>query len=125
MALLVTLRRNKLSWIGIALLAAIVLMAVFAPLLAPVDPIKQNIIHRLEPPSAEFLLGTDSYGRDVLSRIIYAGRVSLLIGFVSVAVAMIIGSTLAILAGYIGGMFDHLGLGLEIGRSTVGERVCQ
>src|SRR3546814_14966182 len=63
MALLVTLRRNKLSWIGIALLAAIVLMAVFAPLLAPVAPIKQNIIHRLEPPPAEFLLGTASSAR--------------------------------------------------------------
>lgn len=111
MALLVTLRRNKLSWIGIALLAAIVLMAVFAPLLAPVDPIKQNIIHRLEPPSAEFLLGTDSYGRDVLSRIIYGARVSLLIGFVAVAVAMIIGSTIGILAGYIGGLFDQLVMG--------------
>src|SRR3546814_20095938 len=97
-------------------------MAVVAPLLAPVDPIKQNIIHRLEPPSAEFLLGTDSYGRDVLSRIIYGARVSLLIGFVAVAVAMIIGSTIGILAGYIGGLFDQLVL--EIGRASCRERGC-
>src|SRR3546814_15153136 len=98
MALLVTLRRNKLSWIAIALLAAIVLMAVFAPLLASVDPIKQNIIHRLEPPSAEFLLRTDSSGRDLLSPILYVARATLLIGFVAVAAAMLIGPTIGIIA---------------------------
>ncbi|NIA71414.1 ABC transporter permease [Pelagibius litoralis] len=111
-AILATLRQNKLSWVGLALLAAIVFMAVFAPLLAPHDPLQQNIIHRLEPPSAEFLLGTDSFGRDVLSRLIYGARISLMVGFVAVAIAMFVGSTIGILAGYIGGLFDQIVMGI-------------
>lgn len=106
------LRHNRLSWIGIGLLLLIVLTAVFAPWLAPHDPLQQNIAYRLEPPSAEFWLGTDSYGRDVLSRLIYGARVSLLVGFVAVLIAMCIGSSLGILAGYVGGMVDRLIMGL-------------
>lgn len=112
MAVLATLRRNKLSWLGVALIVLIVAVAVFAPLLAPYDPLKQNIIHRLEPPSAEFLLGTDTYGRDVLSRLIYGTRISLLVGFVAVVIAMCIGSAIGILAGYIGGLFDQIVMGM-------------
>ena len=111
-ALWAALSRNRLSWIGIALLLIIVLAAVFAPWLAPHDPLKQHIIYRLEPPSAEFWLGTDSYGRDVLSRIIYGARISLLVGFVAILIAMTIGTTLGVLAGYIGGLFDRLVMGL-------------
>ncbi|WP_108574903.1 ABC transporter permease [Pseudomonas sp. GV047] len=106
------LRKNPLSWIGIGLLLLIVLVAVFAPWVAPHDPLQQNIAFRLEPPSAEFLLGTDTYGRDVLSRLIYGARVSLLVGFVAVLIAMIIGSSLGILAGYVGGMVDRCIMGL-------------
>lgn len=112
MAVLATLRRNKLSWLGVALIVLIVAVAVFAPLLAPYDPLKQNIIHRLESPSAEFLLGTDTYGRDVLSRLIYGTRISLLVGFVAVVIAMCIGSAIGILAGYIGGLFDQIVMGM-------------
>ncbi len=90
----------------------IVLVAVFAPWVAPHDPLQQNIAFRLEPPSAEFLLGTDTYGRDVLSRLIYGARVSLLVGFVAVLIAMVIGSSLGILAGYVGGMVDRSIMGL-------------
>lgn len=111
-AILATLRRNKLSWLGIALIVLIVAVAVFAPFLAPYDPLKQNIIHRLEAPSAEFLLGTDTYGRDVLSRLIYGTRISLLVGFVAVMIAMCVGSAIGILAGYIGGLFDQIVMGL-------------
>jgi peptide/nickel transport system permease protein len=106
------LRRNRLSWIGIGLLLLIVLAAVFAPWLAPYDPLQQNIVARLEPPSAEFWLGTDSYGRDVLSRLIFGARVSLLVGFVAILIAMCIGSALGILAGYVGGLVDQLVMGL-------------
>lgn len=111
-ALWAALRRNRLSWIGLALLLLIVLAALLAPWLAPYDPLKQNIIYRLEPPSAQFWLGTDSYGRDVLSRIIYGSRVSLLVGFVAILIAMTIGSALGVLAGYLGGLFDRLVMGL-------------
>lgn len=104
--------RNRLSWVGLVLIAAIILVAIFAPLIAPYDPLEQNIVARLEPPSAEFLLGTDSYGRDVLSRLIYGTRISLTVGFVAILIAMSIGSTIGILAGYIGGIFDQIVMGL-------------
>jgi peptide/nickel transport system permease protein len=103
---------NRLSWLGLALLSVIILVAIFAPLLAPHDPLQQNIITRLEPPSSEFLLGTDSYGRDVLSRLMYGARISLVVGFVAILIAMTIGSTIGIVAGYIGGRFDQLVMGL-------------
>ncbi len=111
-ALWQALSRNRLSWVGIGLLLLIVLAAVLAPSLAPHDPLQQNIAYRLEPPSAEFWLGTDSYGRDVLSRLIYGARVSLLVGFVAILIAMCIGSALGILAGYVGGLVDQLIMGL-------------
>ena len=111
-ALLQALSRNRLSWVGIGLLLCIVLAAVLAPWLAPHDPLQQNIAYRLEPPSAEFWLGTDSYGRDVFSRLIYGARVSLLVGFVAIMIAMCIGSALGILAGYAGGLVDQIIMGL-------------
>jgi peptide/nickel transport system permease protein len=104
--------RNRLFWVGLVLLAGIIIVAVFAPLIAPHDPLEQNIVVRLEPPSAEFLLGTDGYGRDVLSRLIYGARISLLVGFLAILIAMTIGATIGIVAGYVGGRFDQIVMGL-------------
>jgi peptide/nickel transport system permease protein len=104
--------RNRLSWVGLLLLAAIVFVAVFAPWLAPYDPLEQNIVARLEPPSAEFLLGTDSYGRDVLSRLIYGARISLFVGFVAILIAMFVGTAIGVISGYIGGVFDQIVMGV-------------
>jgi peptide/nickel transport system permease protein len=109
---LAALRGNRIAWIGAGLLALIVLLAVLAPWISPYDPLKQDILHRLEPPSAAHWLGTDNYGRDVLSRLLHGARISLAIGFLAVMLAMIVGSTLGILAGYIGGVFDQLVMGL-------------
>lgn len=106
------LSRNRLSWVGLVLLVAIVLIAVFAPLIAPHDPLEQNIIVRLEPPSAEYLFGTDSYGRDVLSRLIYGARISLVVGFLAILIAMSVGSAIGIVSGYVGGIFDQIVMGL-------------
>ena len=106
------LRSNRIAWIGAAMLLAIAVIAAFAPWLAPHDPIQQNIAYRLDPPSADYLLGTDSYGRDVLSRLIYGAQISLLVGFAAVMIAMIIGSLLGILAGYLGGWFDQVVMGM-------------
>ena len=103
--------RNPLFWLGALLLAIIIVVAVFAPLIAPHDPLEQNIVARLEPPSAEFLFGTDNYGRDVLSRLIYGARVSLMVGFVAILIAMTIGCTIGIVAGYVGGALDQLVMG--------------
>jgi len=106
------LLRNRIAWCGATLLVIIVLTAIFAPLLAPHDPNLQNIPARLAPPSADYWLGTDSYGRDVLSRLIYGARISLFVGFLSVLLAMVIGSSIGVLAGYVGGWFDQLVMGL-------------
>jgi peptide/nickel transport system permease protein len=105
-------RRNRLSWVGLVLLAAIVLIAALAPLIAPHDPIEQHIAYRLEPPSAEFLLGTDTYGRDVLSRLIHGARISLIVAFAAVAIAMVVGTSIGIVSGYVGGMFDQVMMGI-------------
>lgn len=106
------LSQNRLAWIGLALLALIVLVAVLAPWLAPYDPLEQNIVARLEPPSAEYWLGTDSYGRDVLSRLIYGARVSLFVGFAAIIVAMLVGTTIGVISGYVGGLFDQIVMGV-------------
>jgi peptide/nickel transport system permease protein len=89
---------------GLALLA-ITVMAVFAPLLAPHDPLQLLPALRLKPPSDEFPLGTDAYGRDLLSRVIYGGRVSLILGIGTAVVSVVIGLPLGLLAGY----FDWVG----------------
>lgn len=99
-------RGGAFAWAGLALLSMIVLSAVFAPLIAPFDPLAQDIVNRLMPPSSEFWLGTDSYGRDVLSRIIYGARISIFVGLVSILVAMTLGTLLGVISGYVGGRFD-------------------
>lgn len=104
--------QNELAWIGLILLALVVAAAVLAPWLAPRDPLEQDIVARLQPPSAEYWLGTDSYGRDVLSRLLYGARVSLFVGFVSILTAMLIGTSVGIVAGYVGGLFDQIVMGV-------------
>jgi peptide/nickel transport system permease protein len=85
-----------------------VLVAIFAPWLAPDDPLTQSTINRLQPPSAEHLLGTDTYGRDVLSRIIYGTRVALRVGVLSVALGAVIGTFLGVTAGYFSGLVNTI-----------------
>jgi len=104
--------QNKLAWVGLVLLALIIIVAILAPWLAPYDPLEQNIVARLEPPSAEFWLGTDSYGRDVLSRLIYGARISLFVGFVAILIAMLVGTTIGVISGYVGGAFDQFVMGV-------------
>jgi len=99
---------NKTSWIGLVLFLAIVLAAILAPWLAPHDPLEQNILYRLKPPNAEYLLGTDFFGRDILSRLLYGAQISLIIGVVSTLIALVVGSMIGILAGYYGGRFDMI-----------------
>jgi peptide/nickel transport system permease protein len=100
--------------IGSIIVAVVVAMAIFAPLLAPYDPYHQNMLARLKPPcwfeagSARFLLGTDNYGRDILSRLIYGSRLSILVGLSSVAFSMVIGTLGGVLAGYIGGRTEEV-----------------
>ncbi|GGB26033.1 nickel ABC transporter permease [Flexivirga endophytica] len=98
--------RNPSLMAGIVVVGALVLVAVLAPVLAPYDPIKQNLPDALQDPSSAHWLGTDRYGRDVLSRLIWGARVDLRIGFLAVLIPFVIGSVIGALAGYFGGWFD-------------------
>jgi len=97
---------NKTSWAGLVIFLVVALAALGAPLLSPHDPVEQNILSKLRPPTAEFPLGTDAFGRDILSRLLYGARISLVIGFVSTIAAMLLGSLIGIVAGWYGGRFD-------------------
>jgi peptide/nickel transport system permease protein len=99
------LRRNPLGLAGLAIIAFVALVALFAPLIAPHGPTEQ-VARRLQEPGPDYLLGTDEFGRDILSRVIFGSRISLYVGFVSVGLALITGGTLGMLAGYLGGRVD-------------------
>ena len=100
--------RHKMASLGAALVILVALSALLAPWLSPHDPLEQDVLQRLAAPSAEFPLGNDSFGRDILSRILWGGRVSLLVGTSAVLLAILIGGVLGMLAGYIGGVFDRI-----------------
>ncbi len=97
---------NKTSWVGLVVFLIICLLAILAPLIAPHDPLEQNILFRLKPPSTEHWMGTDYYGRDILSRLLYGAQISLVIGLLAIGAAMIIGSFIGLVAGYRGGRTD-------------------
>ena len=95
--------------VGLAMIATIILVAIFAPFLAPYSPIKQNLDAAfLKPFSSGHVLGTDNFGRDELSRIIFSSRIDLQIGFISVLFPFIAGSLLGVTAGYFGGKVDDI-----------------
>jgi peptide/nickel transport system permease protein len=99
--------RSPLNVVAIAIVAVFAFAAVFAPLLAPADPLAQALGSRLEPPSPEHWLGTDQLGRDILSRLLYGSRISLLIGLVVVLSAGVFGTFVGTIAGYAGGLVDE------------------
>jgi ABC-type dipeptide/oligopeptide/nickel transport system permease subunit len=100
------LLRSKSALIGGMVLLAIVLAALLAPLISPYDPIKTSQRTSLEAPSLAHLMGTDRFGRDVLTRVLWGGRLSLPVGFVSVVIAAVVGVALGLIAGYYGGRLD-------------------
>ena len=85
--LLTAFNSNKTSWLGLILFLLVCIAAILAPLIAPHDPLEQSILYRLKPPTAEYLMGTDYYGRDTLSRLIWGARISLTIGLLAIGVA--------------------------------------
>jgi len=102
--------RHKGALIGTLLVLAFLGVALTAPWLAPHDPLAQNLVQRLEAPSAQHVFGTDDFGRDVFSRVIWGSRVSLRLGLASVAIALVFGGMIGLLAGYYGGWFDLVGM---------------
>jgi peptide/nickel transport system permease protein len=101
-------RRNPGAWVGLVIVTLLVLMAIFAPYLVDRAPDAQNLRTRLRPPSAEHPFGTDEFGRSIYARVIYGARVSLFTGVVPVALSLLIGSAIGLLAGYFRGRLDAL-----------------
>lgn len=103
-----TFLRNKTAVIGSIIAFVMVLMAVSAPWISPYDPLKQDVYYRLTPPEKLHPLGTDLYGRDILSRILWGARVSLLVGTSSVLLGMSLGTIMGMVAAYKGGRVESL-----------------
>lgn len=102
------IRRKPLGAVGGFIVLGMVLVAVFAPLVAPYDPIVQDIPNRLKEPGPQFWFGTDTFGRDIFSRIVFGSRISIYVGLLSVALGAGIGVVLGVTSGYLGGWFDLL-----------------
>ena len=100
--------RNKLAVFGLVLVFVLVFSAVFAPVIAPYDYAAQDYDNTFSYPSAEHLLGTDEYGRDLLSRIIYGGRISLLVAVLAIGISLVLGGLLGVAAGYFSGRSDNI-----------------
>ncbi|OGO30161.1 MAG: ABC transporter permease [Chloroflexi bacterium RBG_16_56_11] len=99
---------RPLPVIGFVIIALLILVAIFAPFLAPYPPNQMDIINKLQPPNTTHLLGTDSLGRDTLSRIIYGSRTSLIIGISVIAISSAVGIALGLFAAYFGGVIYHV-----------------
>ncbi|HJR64850.1 MAG TPA: ABC transporter permease [Gemmatimonadaceae bacterium] len=100
--------RDTRARIGLIVVAMLLLLALLAPLLARHDPIRVDLLRQLQPPSAEHWMGTDVQGRDVWARLVYGARISLAVGLISQSIALAIGLTLGLIAGYFGRWIDDL-----------------
>jgi len=98
--------RNKSAVIGLAIFLIMLVVAISAPVLAPYDHLATNLSQSLQPPSAAHWFGTDEFGRDILSRIIFGARVSLMVGVIAVGISLVVGTLLGLIAGYLGGVWD-------------------
>ena len=101
-------KSNYLFTFGVFICIFWIVMAILAPVIAPYDPVVQDMAIKLQPPSAEHLFGTDKFGRDIFSRVIYGGRYSLLAGCLTVIIAGVIGTFYGAIAGYVGGRVDTI-----------------
>ena len=100
--------RNKTAVLGLGTVAILILVAVFAPWVAPHDPYLVDLQIQLRKPDATYLLGTDMFGRDVLSRIIYGSRISFIIGLIPTTISMVVGTILGMISGYYGKKTDYI-----------------
>lgn len=107
-AALYFLKRNHLALVGLVIVLLMILITLAAPLLAPYDPLRQAIPDRLKPPSASYLFGTDQLGRDILSRVIYGGRISLPAALAVVVFAGLVGTIVGATAGFVGGIVEEI-----------------
>jgi peptide/nickel transport system permease protein len=98
--------RNRIALAGLIIVLLLILMAIFAPVLAPQDPAMQTLADKRMPPGATYWLGADEFGRDILSRVIYGARVALYVAVVAVALALVFGVAIGLVAGFAGGWVD-------------------
>ena len=101
------LSKSPLAMFGLAIILLLVFCAIFAEVISPYNPTAQDLAHMFETPSSAHWLGTDEFGRDILSRLIYGARVSLQVGFVAVGIALVVGGFLGAVSGYYGGRLDN------------------
>ena len=99
---------NRLAVLGVVVMAVFIVMAVFAPFIAPYDPLEQDLTNKFQPPSSAHLFGQDEIGRDILSRIIYGARISLTAGLAAVGVATVAGTIIGVTAGFFSGWVDSI-----------------
>lgn len=101
-------RRNRMAMIGLVLICLLIVLALFAPLISPHDPYRVALDEQLLPPSSTYWLGTDNFGRDLVTRILYGARISLVVGIVPSFISLAIGAVLGIVSGYYGGKVDFI-----------------
>jgi len=105
---LIKLLKNKFALTGLIVIALLIIVALFAPVISPYTPSQQNVFERLQAPSLTHFFGTDDLGRDVFTRMIFGARISLAVGFISVFIILVIGTFLGIISGYYGGKIDYI-----------------
>ena len=101
-------RKNKMAMLGLILVSLLFLVAFFIPLISPHDPYRVALDEQFLPPSSTYWLGTDNFGRDLLTRILYGARISLLVGIVPSFISLMIGAIMGIISGYYGGRIDFI-----------------
>ena len=103
-----SLCKSPLAMLGLFIVLLLIVCAIFADSIAPYSYSKQNLLHAFEFPSSKHLFGTDEFGRDIFSRMVYGSRISLVVGFIAVGIAIMFGGLLGAVAGYYGGVLDNL-----------------
>ena len=101
------LKKNRLAMVGLFLIGCLLVLAVVGPLISPYPPLVPDPINRLKGPSGAHLFGTDSLGRDILSRVIYGSRISIIIGLIAVSISLVPGTLLGLLSGFYGRKLDE------------------
>ncbi|MET3617229.1 peptide/nickel transport system permease protein [Peptoniphilus olsenii] len=104
----IRMRRNKLAMVGLAIILFLFLVAIFADVIAPKGFAQQDLANQFSKPSSEHIFGTDELGRDIFSRLVYGSRISLKVGFISVGIALVVGTTIGAVTGYFGGKVDNI-----------------
>jgi peptide/nickel transport system permease protein len=102
------LMRNPLVFSGVVIVAVWIVIAILADVLAPYQPLQQNLVARLSPPNEVHRMGTDELGRDIFSRVLYGGRITMTAGFAVISIGSVLGTVVGALAGYLGGLWDEL-----------------